>query len=160
MSYPIKFKARESERFYKTGNWCSDGGVWLANSDTVENRAIKRAVKDLSDGIHSLNGYETQALRKSLLDSIGSQAKGTVWLKAIVTTEARMRYGDKQTVECLAVKVTSEQLEVVAWVSPKYLALLLECERIELCEPKLPIRGFKAGNHTTTPDVLVMPMRV
>lgn len=169
MSYPIKFKGRNTEqgsRFYLKDGWASDSGHWIARLDTIDNKSIKRAVKGLEDGIHAYGYDGVTPLKRSLIDNVKGQAESKLpSRRAKVTTEAKMRYdAEKGIVDCMAVKVLSEPLfgstDVVAWVSPTYVHLLLECERVEVTEPLKPIKGFKAGNETDFPDMLVMPMKV
>lgn len=57
MSLEIKFLAR-GERFYLKDGWASNGH-WIARLDTVENKAVHRAVKGLADGCH-VYGYDVE----------------------------------------------------------------------------------------------------
>lgn len=166
MSIQIKFLARTKEmgeRFYIKDGWASNGH-WIARLDTVQNKAVHRAVKGLADGCH-VHGYDVEPSRLSQpLVKLIPKHMGTIAHKAVVTTEAKMRY-DGNAVECLAVKVESLEVPIgevgiTAWVSPAYVHLLLECSRLTITGPRDVVKGFKAGNETDLPDVAVMPMRV
>lgn len=166
MSERIKFRVTTKEvgeRFYKTESWVSNGH-WSANVDTVENKAIARAIKGMADGVH-VYGYDMEPLhyRTTVKSMLEKTLKGLKYRPARITTDARMRYSGAD-VECLAVRVEASlavgELTTSAWISPTYLHLLLECERVELCEPLKPVIGFKKGNESQFPDVVIMPMRV
>ena len=166
MSIQIKFLARTKElgeRFYIKDGWASNGH-WIARLDTVENKAVHRAIKGLSDGCH-IHGYDVEPSRLTMsLEKLIPKHMGTIAHKAVVTTEAKMRYGGA-AVECLAVKVESlevpiGEVAITVWVSPTYVHLLLECSRLTITGPRDVVKGFKAGNETDIPDVAVMPMRV
>lgn len=164
MSVDIKFVARTKvfgERFYLKDGWASNGH-WIARLDTVENKAVHRAVKGLAEGGH-VYGYDVEPSRLSQpLVKLIPKNKGNAH-RAVVTTEAKMRY-DGASVECLAVKVESldvpvGEVGITVWVSPTYVHLLLECSRLTITGPRDVVKGFKTGNETDLPDVAVMPMR-
>ena len=166
MSIQIKFLARTKElgeRFYIKDGWASNGH-WIARLDTVENKAVHRAVKGLADGCH-IHGYDVEPSRlRQPLENLIPNPKGIIAHKATVTTEAKMGYSDKG-VECLAVKIESlnvpvGEVGITAWISPTYVHLLLECSRLTITGPKDVVKGFKTGNATDIPDVAVMPMRI